>query len=166
MDAPAPISRRNFLSGRMEREKLVVRPPGLANDDLVACTGCGDCAAACPTHVVLLADGKPVVDFASGECIFCNACADTCPENLFSDDSTVFPHVMRIAGGCLAFNGVSCQSCRDRCPENAIRFRPHIGGPFRPVLDENRCTGCGACVGVCPVQAIGPAMPQGGYAHV
>ena len=62
--------------------------------------------------------------------------------------------VARIADGCLARAGVVCQACGDTCPERAIRFQLQRGGPPLPRIDEDRCTGCGECMPVCPVAAI------------
>jgi len=59
-----------------------------------------------------------------------------------------------IAGTCLARRGVVCQSCGDACPERAIRFSLQRGGAPLPAVDETRCTGCGACLEVCPADAI------------
>jgi ferredoxin-type protein NapF len=64
------------------------------------------------------------------------------------------PHRLAIGGLCLARSGVSCMACRDECEAGAIRFRPRLGGPFIPEIDENLCTGCGNCVPVCPSSAI------------
>ncbi|WP_442199976.1 4Fe-4S binding protein [Rhizobium sp. RAF56] len=62
--------------------------------------------------------------------------------------------VAGVAENCLPKSGIDCQACRDSCPTEAIRFRPRLGGPFLPDIDSSRCTGCGACIGVCPVAAI------------
>jgi ferredoxin-type protein NapF len=64
-----------------------------------------------------------------------------------------------IADACLARAGVVCQGCGDACPERAIGFPLRRGGPPLPVVEEDRCTGCGACVAICPVGAIG--LPEG-----
>lgn len=102
---------------------------------------------------MVLLGGRVAVDFSGGECTFCGACAEACPEPVF-----VGPHVMAnvaaIGGDCLAFAGVACMTCRDACPEQAIAFHPRIGGPFLPDLDKEACTGCGACVAPCPASAI------------
>ena len=36
----------------------------------------------------------------------------------------------------------------------AILFRPALGGYALPEVDAAACTGCGLCIGVCPVKAI------------
>lgn len=61
---------------------------------------------------------------------------------------------LAISDACLASAGVVCQSCGDACPERAIGFTLRNGGPPLPSLDQDRCTGCRACVPVCPVGAI------------
>jgi ferredoxin-type protein NapF len=63
------------------------------------------------------------------------------------------------ADSCLAHAGVICQTCGDACPERAIRFPLRRGGPPFPIVEEDRCTGCGVCAAVCPVAAIN--RPEG-----
>jgi ferredoxin-type protein NapF len=59
-----------------------------------------------------------------------------------------------ISRGCLAQQAVSCQLCRDACDAEAIRFSPTLGRVALPIVDPDRCTGCGDCVPSCPVNAI------------
>jgi ferredoxin-type protein NapF len=146
------FSRRGFLTGR-PAPAFRPLPPGISMEALSACTGCGDCVAACPQQILLVAEGRVAVDFSLDECTFCGACATACPEPVFSD-SRAMQHVAAISDACLARRGVTCMTCRDACPENAIRFAPRAGGPFLPVLDAGLCTGCGACIGPCPSNAI------------
>jgi ferredoxin-type protein NapF len=70
-----------------------------------------------------------------------------------------------ISDACLAEAGVSCMACRDACPEEAIRFRPRLGLPFLPEVDLAACTGCGACIEVCPASAIAIAAEAAGPAN-
>ena len=161
------LSRRDFLRGERRRAAAPIRPPGLAEEALVACTGCGACVEHCPTGIVSLVDGLPGLDFAVGECTFCGACAEHCPEPVFSDGASArFDHVVAIAASCLPFQRVDCQACRDACPVGAIRFRPVRGGPFVPELTAEACTGCGACISVCPVGAVStvPRNAEAAYA--
>ena len=151
-------SRRQLLFGRHSERARPVRPPWSREASIGAhCTGCGDCAAVCPEGIIRLdADARPVVDFAHGECIFCGACAEACAVPVFAfRDEPGFRHHMAIEPGCLARRDVFCQACGDACPEAAIRFRPVLGGPPEPEIAIDRCTGCGACTGICPVGAVG-----------
>ena len=47
---------------------------------------------------------------------------------------------------------IPCNPCEGTCPFGAIK----IGNPITnlPHLDEEKCTGCGTCVAMCPGQAI------------
>lgn len=158
------LSRREFLRGGRRSEIARIRPPGLAEDALSSCTGCGQCVAHCPTGIVHLADGLPVLDFTRGECTFCGACSAHCPEPVFPEAvATRFDHAIAIAASCLPFQRVDCQACRDACPAGAIRFGPVRGGPFVPEVMVEACTGCGACISVCPVGAVA-TVPLGAEA--
>lgn len=153
----AMTTRRGLFLGR-QAERRRVLPPGVTLESLTACTGCGQCVEKCPTQIIVLLDERPSLDFSGGECTFCGGCARACPEQVFAAEAvTRLAHVVAIGDGCLARNNVACQSCRDACPQQAIRFRPRTGGPFLPEVDVDSCTGCGACIGVCPVGAIGIA---------
>jgi Fe-S-cluster-containing hydrogenase component 2 len=55
---------------------------------------------------------------------------------------------------CLAAQGVVCRSCGEACEAEAIRFAPSPGGISRPFLQNDRCTGCGDCLPICPSSAI------------
>ena len=66
-------------------------------------------------------------------------------------------HAVAIAPSCFAKSGIACQSCGDACPHQAISFRPRVGSPFLPELDDDACTGCGACIDICPAGAISVA---------
>ena len=148
-------TRRGFLTGLHLKTNQLPFPPGATDTTMKDCTGCGACLDACPEKIIIFQSGLPGVDFQQGECTFCGLCADRCPERVFPPDNPrQFHHHAAIGDNCLAMNFVDCQSCRDVCPTTAIRFRPRIGGPFLPHLDIETCTGCGACVSICPSGCI------------
>lgn len=130
-----------------------------------ACTGCGDCAKACPEAIIIQDERHlPKVDLSLGACTFCSDCIEACESGALVEGQP-WPWKARINSGCLALNAVECRSCQDFCDTRAIRFRLQVGGRAKPELDPALCTGCGECAQACPVAAIAfvqsqPQQPQ------
>ena len=62
--------------------------------------------------------------------------------------------IVAFAEHCLAQQNVVCRTCGEICAHDAIRFSPRLGGAALPVLDSERCTGCGDCLPICPNSAL------------
>ncbi len=61
---------------------------------------------------------------------------------------------------------IPCNPCETACPFGAITVGEDISG--QPVLNAEKCRGCGLCVAACPgiaIRLLGPA-PQQGFATV
>lgn len=120
-----------------------------------ACTACGDCIRACPEAILVAGPaGTPVVDFARGACTFCGNCARACPEPVFDRTTAPWHLEVEIASDCLLNAGVACRSCTDVCDTRALRFDLTAGQVGRIAVASEACTGCGACLPVCPVGAL------------
>lgn len=152
------LSRRNLLRGVSSAASRPIRPPGALSEPafIDTCTSCGDCIATCPQNIIVSGSGGyPEVDFHRGECTFCDLCTDGCEVNALSN--SVQPRwslSLEVADKCLAAGKVVCQTCGDSCDVRAIRFPARVGVISTPNINANACTGCGACVASCPVQAL------------
>ncbi|RLQ87923.1 ferredoxin-type protein NapF [Notoacmeibacter ruber] len=122
---------------------------------LERCTACGDCISACPQAIIHGGrGGYPFVRF-DRECTFCGACAEACPEGVFDlSQPAAWQAKAHILPSCLEASAITCRACDDACPQAAIMARPQLGGATRIEVDFDVCTGCGACVAICPVKAI------------
>ncbi|WP_298440455.1 ferredoxin-type protein NapF [uncultured Ferrimonas sp.] len=131
-------------------------------DFLERCSRCNHCVNACETNIIVHADGGyPQVDFSRGECTFCGACAQACPEALFADTNTApWPNHISISQQCLAQQNIECRSCGDQCQPMAIQFKLAVGAVAQPQLQQDSCNGCGACIAGCPTAAISMISPQ------
>lgn len=123
--------------------------------------------AACPERILIAdRDGAPVVDFSRGGCTFCGQCAESCVASVFQRDLLPPWRVtIAISDRCLPRRGILCESCRDACGEDAIRFARSPGRAPVPEIALDSCTGCGACLAVCPESAISAMSLDGGEAH-
>ncbi|UWX03846.1 ferredoxin-type protein NapF [Pseudoxanthomonas sp. NC8] len=163
MSAPAPLTRRALLFGESPVGTVAMRPPRAVEAGLFAerCTRCDDCVRACPEQVLVRdGDGLPRFDPTRGECTFCGDCVQACASGALQA-SVAPPWELRasVHEGCLPAHGVVCASCREVCPESAIHVAPGARGAA--TVDAARCSGCGACVAICPVGAITlAALPQ------
>ncbi|PJG83569.1 ferredoxin-type protein NapF [Caviibacterium pharyngocola] len=168
------LPRRRFLRGEFlrtlqsERTALQgfqgVRPPwAKANQTFIdACTRCGDCVAACETHILIQGEGGfPEIDFQRGECTFCEKCVSACSASVFRPTNEMpWQHKADIGENCLTRQNVACRSCQDCCESRAIRFTLALGRVAAPTIDESACNGCGACIRSCPVAAIKLSYPE------
>ncbi len=167
------FSRRLLFRGRVKAASSVQQPnvnmPWAVSSEvfLDQCTRCGKCAEACPEQVIIKGDGGfPSVDFNLGECTFCGECSAVCNEPIFkklserpwnqiavindADDATA----VSLEGACMVQKGIVCQSCKDVCDVRAITMKYNSASMPEPIIGSDLCTGCGACVSVCPTSAI------------
>ena len=52
-----------------------------------------------------------------------------------------------------------CTACEHICPVGCITLSPDDKGFLHPAVDEEACTGCGLCLGVCPYLGDGYPRP-------
>ncbi len=151
------MSRASLLRGHL-REPPPIRPPWAGPEAafLTSCDRCGRCARACPEKIIVAGrDGVPEVDFRRGDCSFCRDCVAACSTGaLTASERAPWFTVAEIAYSCLSVQGVICRLCQERCQAAAIAFLPALGGYALPDVDAEACTGCGACVRICPVTAV------------
>jgi len=161
-------SRRGFFrrASLSSSSGALVRPPWvLTEQDFVdRCDRCDKCITACDERILVRGSGGfPEVDFNRGGCTLCGDCAAACPAGAFGETGdAVMPwaHRARVEANCLSVRGIVCRACGDACDTQAIRFRLQTGGRATPQIDSGTCTGCGACLYACPVDAISLAVFQ------
>ena len=159
------------LPGVPERGHDIL-PPGAVDRRAFSlkCVSCQLCVANCPGHCLqpsakFATFGQPVLDFRRGHCLIsCVKCSEICPERamkFLQREQRPFVHVGFAAwekGRCVrTTEGDPCTACVRKCPVQAI----HLVKGF-PVVDRDRCVGCGACEHVCPARPL-PAIYVKGH---
>ncbi|MCP5162252.1 MAG: ferredoxin-type protein NapF [Hahellaceae bacterium] len=159
MSGQVNLGRRALLRGRFEPPVDALLPPWAldAGQFYEQCTRCDECISACPEQILIKGQGGfPVVDFKQGECTFCGDCEKICTSNALDARTRTIPwqQTAQVDERCLALQQTVCRSCGEACEPRAIHYEWLTRGIARPVVNNDLCNGCGACVGICPTQAI------------
>lgn len=166
---------------RKERPSRLVpiSPPGsrsLSNFS-ARCTGCQLCVAACPHQTLRAQDTgagmlQPTMSFEYGFCrVNCVSCSTVCPTGAIRPITVeeksatqigrvVIKHELCIVGT----DKVTCTACARICPPGAITLVGE-GEHKIPAVDNERCTGCGACEYVCPARPFAAIRVEGNRDH-
>lgn len=162
------LKRRAFLRGKSPRlDPDTIRPPWAISGTAFTekCTRCDECIKACPEKIIYRGDGGyPEVSFQHKECTFCAECVSACQAGAFekipsnqSEEETInqaWDLQISFDSSCLSLNAIVCRACADNCDEEAINFKLKLRGFSEPQFSQKDCTGCGACISVCPVRAV------------
>lgn len=160
--------------------RRAILPPGSYSAERFAkhCTACQLCVAACPNDVLRPSGSlstlmQPVMSYERGYCRpECTRCSEVCPTGAIqkvdaaTKTSIKVGHAVWLRQNCLPLTeGVSCGNCARHCPSAAIAMvrsdADNPQSPMIPVVDENRCTGCGACENLCPSRPFSAIYVEG-----
>lgn len=84
-----PVGAYSLVAGAKPVTVSVRHWSGDESHFLTHCTRCDACINACENNILQRgAGGYPSVNFKNNECSFCYACAQACPESLFSPRHT------------------------------------------------------------------------------
>ena len=146
------------------------------------CTACQLCVSKCPNNVLRPSNSidrfmQPEMSFERGFCrTACTACADVCPNGAIKPivaeqkSATKIGTAVWIADNCIANkDGITCNNCERHCPNGAIKMIRKKDGDKDaariPMIDAERCLGCGACEYVCPARPFSAIFVEGIEEH-
>jgi len=159
------IDRRDFFKlltgkrvparGKKEKPKVVhLRPPGAVDEKVFPslCNNCGDCEKACPHQSIKMEGRFPIIVPREFPCWLCHdfPCIQACKVGALRpvearEKVRMGVAVIRVKD-CPAWDGGDCRFCIIHCPLSGEAI---YLDDFRPVVREERCTGCGVCEYIC-----------------
>lgn len=169
-----------ILDKKVPQRDTHILPPGALTAKYFAqhCTACQLCVAACPNGVLRPSSSmarfmQPELSYERGYCRpECTRCSEVCPAGAIQPitkeekSSTQVGHAVWIRQNCVVItDGVHCGNCERHCPTGAIQMVPLEESNPRshriPVVDTERCIGCGACENLCPARPYSAIYVEG-----
>lgn len=166
---------------KIPKRATPIAPPGAFSlrNFVQHCTACQLCVSVCPNEVLrpftsLL---EPEMSYERGYCRpECVKCSEVCPTGAIkpitvADKSAIqIGHAVWIKENCIPLrDGQSCNNCARHCPTAAIQMVP--SDPSNPdslkipVVNEEKCIGCGACENLCPARPFSALYVEGHENH-
>ncbi len=161
-----------------------ITPPGSLSAKNMAqhCTACQLCVAACPNDVLrpstdLMKLMQPTMSYERGYCRpECTKCSEVCPAGAIrpitraDKSATQIGHAVWVKENCVPLtDGVECGNCARHCPSGAILMvasdEDNPSSPKIPVINTERCIGCGACENLCPARPLSAIYVEGHEMH-
>jgi len=169
-----------ILDKKVPERQTPILPPGALTAKHFAqhCTACQLCVSACPNGVLRPATSldrfmQPELSYERGYCRpECTRCSEVCPAGAIQPitreekSSTQVGHAVWIRKNCIVLtDDVNCGNCQRHCPTGAIQMVPSDKSNPRsrriPVIDVERCIGCGACENLCPARPYSAIYVEG-----
>lgn len=166
-----------------ERKTKIVPPGALSLNNMAShCTGCQLCVSVCPNNVLRPSSGlatlmQPESSYERGYCRpECTKCSEVCPAGAITkitvaDKSSIqVGHAVWVGKNCVPLtDGVECGNCARHCPVGAITMVPSDPNDEEslkiPVVNDERCIGCGACENLCPARPFSAIYVEGHEVH-
>jgi len=169
---------------KIPSRKTPVIPPGTQglHNMKKNCSACQLCVSSCPNGVLRPSNRpanlmQPEMSFDRGYCRpECIECTLLCPTNAIrkvtkaEKTAISIGYVVWDKDRCLVnTENIRCTSCERRCPTEAITMvdrDPGVENSLKiPVINNELCTGCGACEYYCPVRPLSAIHVEGHERH-
>lgn len=169
---------------KIPERKTPIVPPGAQSLRNMAshCTACQLCVSVCPNGVLRPSTNigtlmQPEVSYERGYCRpECTRCSEVCPAGAIVEitpakkSSIQVGHAVWVKDNCVVLtDGVECGNCARHCPAGAIQMIPSDStdenSPRIPMVNPERCIGCGACENLCPARPFSAIYVEGHERH-
>ena len=120
---------------------------------------------------------QPEVSYERGYCRpECTSCSDVCPAGAIlpitkeDKSATQIGHAVWIDKNCVVITDeVECGNCARHCPVGAITMIDQdpdaLDSRKIPMVNVERCIGCGACENLCPSRPFSAIYVEGNNMH-